>query len=78
VTLGRGRIVVTLAPPPEDVGRRRDADLAVVLVDGELACLAGDPRWFWLLELSVLSVVLGVGIGWLRAVERRLVREWHA
>jgi len=43
-----------------------------------LACLAGDPRCFWLLELSVLSVVLGVGIVWLRAVERRLVREWHA
>jgi phosphatidylglycerophosphate synthase len=43
-----------------------------------LACLAGDPRWFWLLELSVLSVVLAVGIVWLRRVERRMVRECQA
>lgn len=38
-----------------------------------LACLAGDPRWFWLIELTVLNAVCAVGIVWLRTVESRMV-----
>lgn len=40
-----------------------------------LACLAGDPRWFWLIEITVLTAILGIGILWLRAVEGRMARE---
>lgn len=40
-----------------------------------VACLAGDPRWFWILELTILSLVLLVGILWLRVVENQIVRE---
>jgi hypothetical protein len=39
-----------------------------------LACLAGDPRWFWWFELGPLSAILVIGLFWHRAVEARLVR----
>lgn len=45
--------------------------LIIILV----ACLAGDPRWFWLIELTFLNLILGIGIVWLRLVENRMVRE---
>jgi hypothetical protein len=38
-----------------------------------LACLAGDPRYFWVLELTVFTLILAVGLIRLRIVERRLV-----
>jgi hypothetical protein len=38
-----------------------------------LACLAGDPRWFWWAELGPLTVVAVAGILWHRRVERKLL-----
>jgi CDP-diacylglycerol--serine O-phosphatidyltransferase len=38
-----------------------------------LACLAGDPRWFWWVELGPLTAVLVAGILWHRRVERLLI-----
>jgi CDP-diacylglycerol---serine O-phosphatidyltransferase len=40
-----------------------------------LACLAGDPRWFWWIELGPLTLVLVAGVFWHRRVERKLLRQ---
>jgi hypothetical protein len=40
-----------------------------------LACLAGDPRWFWWAELGPLTLVAVVGILWHRRVERELLGQ---
>jgi len=40
-----------------------------------VACLAGDPRWYWLVELTLQSAILVIGIVWLRKVESRIVRD---
>jgi hypothetical protein len=37
-----------------------------------VACLVGDPRWFWIIELTILTWVLAIGIAWLRKVESEL------
>ena len=39
-----------------------------------LACLAGDPRWFWLIELTLLTAIAAIGLVRLRTIERRMVR----
>lgn len=39
-----------------------------------LACLAGDPAWFWWFELVPLSAVAIAGIRWHRRIEAGLVR----
>ncbi|MDB5721323.1 MAG: hypothetical protein JWP15_1941 [Alphaproteobacteria bacterium] len=39
------------------------------------ACLAGDVRWFWRIELVPLSVIAVWGIAWHRRVEAGLVGE---
>jgi hypothetical protein len=38
-----------------------------------LACLLGDPRWFWWVELGPLTLVAIAGIAWHRRVERDLL-----
>jgi hypothetical protein len=38
-----------------------------------LACLAGDPRWFWGVELGPLTLVAVAGIVWHRRVEKALL-----
>ena len=43
-----------------------------------LACLAGDPRWFWWFELVPLFLVSAVGIGWHRHIEAVLLRHFSA
>jgi CDP-diacylglycerol--serine O-phosphatidyltransferase len=40
-----------------------------------VACLAGDPRLFWWLELGPLSAIAATGIWRHRRIETRLVRE---
>ncbi len=40
-----------------------------------LACLAGDPRWFWWIELVPLSAIAAFGIWRHRRIEAALVRE---
>jgi hypothetical protein len=40
-----------------------------------IACMAGNPRIFWWLELVPLTAILLVGLIWHRAVEHRLVRN---
>jgi hypothetical protein len=40
-----------------------------------LACLAGNPRLFWWMELGPLSLVAVAGILWHRRIERRLARQ---
>jgi CDP-diacylglycerol--serine O-phosphatidyltransferase len=40
-----------------------------------LACLAGDPRWFWWIELVPLTALAAFGIWRHRRVEAALVRE---
>lgn len=37
-----------------------------------IACLAGNPRFFWWFELVPLTVILVIGLFWHRAVEARL------
>ncbi len=40
-----------------------------------LACLAGGPQWFWIIELILLTMVLLTGIALLRRVEQHMVRD---
>jgi hypothetical protein len=40
-----------------------------------LACLAGDPRWFWWVELGPLTLVAATGILWHRRVEKGLIAK---
>jgi CDP-diacylglycerol---serine O-phosphatidyltransferase len=40
-----------------------------------ISCLAGDPRWFWWVELGPLTAILLVGVIWHRGVEARLARS---
>jgi len=39
-----------------------------------LACLIGNPRLFWWVELVPLTAILLIGLTWHRAVEARLIR----
>jgi CDP-diacylglycerol--serine O-phosphatidyltransferase len=39
-----------------------------------LACLAGDPRLFWWIQLGPMTLVAVVGIAWHRRVETRIAR----
>ena len=65
----------------EAYGRRASAPLRLMallsnnmrLILIYLACLVGDPRWFWMIELTLLSLVLGVGLVWLRNIEKTMV-----
>ncbi|GAA0313664.1 hypothetical protein GCM10009087_24990 [Sphingomonas oligophenolica] len=41
-----------------------------------LACLVGDPRWFWWFELVPLSIVTCAGVAWHRHVEANLLRAF--
>ena len=41
-----------------------------------VACLLGDPRWFWWFELVPLFVVTFIGVIWHRMVEAALLREY--
>ena len=43
-----------------------------------LACLAGDPRWFWWFELVPLFLVTAIGITWHRHIEAVLLRQFSA
>jgi hypothetical protein len=40
-----------------------------------LACLAGDPRFFWWFEIIALSAIAILGILWHRRVERLLINK---
>jgi hypothetical protein len=40
-----------------------------------VACLAGDPRYFWWFEIIALSAIAIIGILWHRRVERLLINE---
>jgi phosphatidylglycerophosphate synthase len=42
-----------------------------------LFSLAGDPRWFWWYEITLLSLVAWAGIAWHRRVERRLQEDFR-
>jgi hypothetical protein len=48
-------------------------NMRVILI--YLACLAGDPRWFWWIELVPLSAIAAFGIWRHRRIEAALVRE---
>jgi hypothetical protein len=39
-----------------------------------LACLTGNPRLFWWVELVPLTAILLIGLVWHRAIEARLIR----
>ena len=43
-----------------------------------LACLSGDPRWFWWFELVPLFFVTAAGILWHRHIEAALLRQFSA
>lgn len=67
----------------EAYGRRAAAPLRIMaLLSNNMrvlilfaACAAGDPQWFWWIELTMLTAVLLVGLAWLRRVEGRMARE---
>jgi hypothetical protein len=40
-----------------------------------IACLAGDPRYFWWFEIIALSAIAFLGILWHRRVERLTINE---
>jgi CDP-diacylglycerol---serine O-phosphatidyltransferase len=39
------------------------------------ACIGGDPRLYWWFEILPLTVILGIGISWHRAVELQLIHD---
>jgi CDP-diacylglycerol--serine O-phosphatidyltransferase len=39
------------------------------------ACIGGDPRLYWWFEILPLTLILGIGISWHRAVEARLIQR---
>ena len=41
-----------------------------------LACLSGNPRWFWWFELVPLFIVTAIGLIWHRLVEAALLRRF--
>jgi CDP-diacylglycerol--serine O-phosphatidyltransferase len=41
-----------------------------------LACLSGNPRWFWWFELVPLSIVTVIGLVWHRLIEAALLRRF--
>jgi hypothetical protein len=40
-----------------------------------IACIAGNPRFFWWFELGPMTAILIVGLVWHRIVERRLIHS---
>jgi hypothetical protein len=40
-----------------------------------LACLAGNPRLYWWVELGPLTLIAAAGMVWHRRIERRLIAE---
>jgi len=48
-------------------------NMRVILI--YLACLAGDPRWFWWIELVPLTIVAALGIWRHRRIEAAMIRE---
>jgi hypothetical protein len=42
-----------------------------------VACLLGDPRFFWWFEIGPLTLVAAIGLGWHRRVERALLHTSH-
>lgn len=40
-----------------------------------IACVAGNPRFFWWFELVPMTAILVIGLVWHRLVERRLIRS---
>lgn len=43
-----------------------------------IACVVGDPRWFWWFELVPLSIVICIGLAWHRSIEAALLRAFTA
>jgi hypothetical protein len=41
-----------------------------------IACVAGNPRFFWWFELGPMTAILIIGLAWHRLVERRLIRRF--
>ena len=41
-----------------------------------IACVAGNPRFFWWFELVPMTAILVIGLVWHRLVERRLIRSF--
>ncbi len=59
------------ATPPMRLLSLLSANVRVYVIF--LACLAGNPRIFWWIELGPLSLILLIGLVWHRKVERRLI-----
>lgn len=68
-----GRLYGERAVPAMRLQSLLTANVRVALI--ALACLVGDPRLFWAIEIVPLSVVAVCGIVWHRRVERSLVRS---
>lgn len=60
------------ATPPMRLLSLMTANVRVMAIF--LACLAGNPQFFWWFELVPLTILLVTGLVWHRAVEGRLVR----
>jgi hypothetical protein len=66
-----GRSYGAAAAPPLKLMALLSNNMRVLLI--WLACLAGDPRLFWWVELGPLSAVAVAGLWWHRRVEKRLL-----
>jgi hypothetical protein len=65
-----GRLYGEAAAAPLKLMALLSNNMRVILI--WLACLAGDPRLFWWVELGPLSLAAGVGLWWHRRVEKQL------
>jgi phosphatidylglycerophosphate synthase len=70
---GLGRAYGDRASPPLRLLSLLSNNMRVLVIFA--ACLAGDVRWFWWIELVPLTLIAVAGIVWHRRVEARLVRE---
>jgi hypothetical protein len=67
------RVYGDRASPPLRLLSLLSNNMRVLAIFG--ACLAGNVRWFWWIELVPLTLVAVAGIVWHRRVEARLVSE---
>ena len=68
---GLGAAYAVAAVPPMRLLSLLTANVRIVTIF--IACLAGDPRLFWWIEIVPLTAILLIGLAWHRRVERSFI-----
>jgi phosphatidylglycerophosphate synthase len=68
-----GALYAARAVPPMKLLALLSGNVRVISI--YIACLAGDPRYYWWFEIIALSAIAISGILWHRRVERLLINE---